>query len=418
MLGHTRQFMHPFRRSHTELSAHDVAAARAYIADYWQNLIRHNPKQDSTLIALPKPYVVPAHEDGREFDFPEMYYWDPFFIMQGLLDEKHKDLVLGMLENLTHMYERFRIIPNASRTYLMGRSHPPFLSSYILDAYHCFGMSRPWLKKHIAIAESEYRTVWMGTAKPHHRKVYYGLSRYYDINVLHDLAEAESGWDMTTRFGRRALNYVPVDLNSLLYKYETDFAQVAEILGDKHAQIAWQRIAEERKQTMNRLMWDRLHKTFLDYNYVRKAHSLVNSLASYYPMWAGLANVDQAAQLVKNLRRFEHKGGLATTELPQIQKFSTGVPTQWAYPNGWAPLHFLVVQGLRRYGYEAEARRIAMKWLSTNLDWFTKHGYFLEKYNVVQPDKPPVKGVYPTQVGFGWTNAIFERFCRDFIDTQ
>jgi alpha,alpha-trehalase len=117
MLGHTRQFMHPFRRSHTELSAHDVAAARAYIADYWQNLIRHNPKQDSTLIALPKPYVVPAHEDGREFDFPEMYYWDTFFIMQGLLDEKHKDLVLGMLENLTHMYERFRIIPNAS-TYL------------------------------------------------------------------------------------------------------------------------------------------------------------------------------------------------------------------------------------------------------------------------------------------------------------
>jgi alpha,alpha-trehalase len=110
----------------------------------------------------------------------------------------------------------------------------------------------------------------MGTAKPHHRKVYYGLSRYYDINVLHDLAEAESGWDMTTRFGRRALNYVPVDLNSLLYKYETDFAQVAEILGDKHAQIAWQRIAEERKQTMNRLMWDRLHKTFLDYNMCAK----------------------------------------------------------------------------------------------------------------------------------------------------
>ena len=40
----------------------------------------------------------------------------------------------------------------------------------------------------------------------------------------------------------------------------------------------------------------------------------------------------------------------------------------------------------------------------------------LEKYNVVQPDKPPAKGVYPSQTGFGWTNAVFERFCQEFID--
>jgi hypothetical protein len=61
-------------------------------------------------------------------------------------------------------------------------------------------------------------------------------------------------------------------------------------------------------------------------------------------------------------------------------------------------------------------RRIAMKWLRTNLDWFNTHGNFLEKYNVVNTDKPPAKGVYPSQTGFGWTNAVFERFCREFID--
>jgi alpha,alpha-trehalase len=135
-------------------------------------------------------------------------------------------------------------------------------------------------------------------------------------------------------------------------------------------------------------------------------------------MWAGMATTEQAAYLVKNLRRFEHKGGLATTELPAIAKLPGSVPTQWAHPNGWAPLHFLVVKGLQRYGYQREARRIAIKWLRTNLDWFNEHGNFIEKYNVVQPGKPPVKGVYPTQVGFGWTNAIFERFCRDFIDKK
>jgi neutral trehalase len=57
-----------------------------------------------------------------------------------------------------------------------------------------------------------------------------------------------------------------------------------------------------------------------------------------------------------------------------------------------------------------------LKWLRANLDWFNKNGVFLEKYNVVEIDKPPVRGVYPSQTGFGWTNAVFERLCQDYID--
>jgi alpha,alpha-trehalase len=53
--------------------------------------------------------------------------------------------------------------------------------------------------------------------------------------------------------------------------------------------------------------------------------------------------------------------------------------TQWAYPNGWAPLHFFVVYGLSRYGYRKEARRIAQKWLKTNLSWFQENGVFFRK---------------------------------------
>jgi alpha,alpha-trehalase len=81
-------------------------------------------------------------------------------------------------------------------------------------------------------------------------------------------------------------------------------------------------------------------------------------------------------------------------------------------------LHFIVVRGLQKYGYHKEARRIALKWINTNLQWFNKHGVFLEKYNVVQPDKPPMKGLYPSQTGFGWTNSVFERFCAEFIDNK
>ena len=134
-------------------------------------------------------------------------------------------------------------------------------------------------------------------------------------------------------------------------------------------------------------------------------------------MWAGLASEKQAARLVGSLKKFEKRGGLATTDAPQVGALIPGaIPTQWAYPNGWAPLHFIVVRGLQKYGYHDDARRIALKWLQTNLEWFNKHGVFLEKYNVVQPGKPPAKGVYPSQTGFGWTNSIFEAFCKEFVD--
>lgn len=125
----------------------------------------------------------------------------------------------------------------------------------------------------------------------------------------------------------------------------------------------------------------------------------------------------RAKQMVRALKRFEVRGGLATTDAQPLNQFMPGsVPTQWAYPNGWAPLHYVVVRALERYGYHEDARRIALKWLKTNLDWFKKHHVFLEKYNVLQPGKPPGKGLYPSLTGFGWTNAIFERFCQDYID--
>ena len=239
-----------------------------------------------------------------------------------------------------------------------------------------------------------------------------GLSRYYDINLINDLAEAESGWDMTPRFGRRALNYLPVDLNALLYKYEMDLAKFYRQIDDVRSAAKWEVAAGIRQETMNELMWNRIRGLYYDYNYVKERRGTVSSLAGFYPLWAGMVRQKRADQMVKALRRFENRGGLATTDVQQLGQFVPGaIPTQWAYPNGWAPLHFMVVKGLQRYGYHADAKRIAMKWLKTNLTWFNNHGVFLEKYNVVSPDKPPAKGLYPSQTGFGWTNAVFESFC-------
>jgi alpha,alpha-trehalase len=409
----------PLGRKHGVLAPQDVQAAREYIREYWTHLERYQPKDEGSLIGVPKPYLVPSYAEGHEFDYDELFYWDSYFMVQGMLDEEHKELVMGILEDLTSIFKRFQIIPNSSKTYMTSRSQPPFLTSFIFDIYNAYDPGQKWLKEYIGIAKQEYETVWMGTRKPNARQVFRGLSRYYDFNYLHDIAETESGWDMTPRFGRKALNYLPPDLNALLYKYEMDFARAARIFGNLREAAQWEQAALARKAVMDELMWDRLRGLYYDYNYVKEKRGNISSLAAYFPMWAGMVSEKQAASLVKALRRFENKGGLATTDALPLSQYAPGsMPVQWAYPNGWAPLHFIVVQALRRYGYHDDARRIAQKWLKNNLDWFTNHHVFLEKYNVVSPEKPPQKGVYPGQTGFGWTNAVFERFCQDFVDKE
>lgn len=404
-------------RSQPDLKAEDVQAARDYIKAYWHHLERYNPKDQGSLIGLPKPYLVPSYAEGHEFDYNELYYWDSYFMVQGMLDEEHKELVMGILEDLVALFKRFHIIPNGSQLYYVSRTHPPFLSSFIFDVYDAYHPGDKWLKEMIGVAKEEYSTVWMATAKPNARKVYEGLSRYYDFNYLHDLTEAESGWDYTPRFGRKALNYLPVDLNALLYKYEMDFMRAALIFKNKDEAAEWEQVAQHRTKTMNSLMWDEGRKLYYDYNYVKERRGTISSLATYFPLWAGMVDGPRAKALVKGLKRFEQKGGVATTDnLPLGQLVPGAMPTQWAYPNGWAPLHFITVMGLQKAGFHTDARRLAMKWLRTNLLWFNEHNEFLEKYNVVSPDKPPAKGVYPSQTGFGWTNAVFERFCREFID--
>src|SRR3989338_4765875 len=88
----------------SEVSADEVQKARDYIRSFWPKLERYHPKDDDTLLGLPKTYLVPAYEEGHEFDFNEMYYWDSYFMVQGLLDENHKELNLGILEDLATLF--------------------------------------------------------------------------------------------------------------------------------------------------------------------------------------------------------------------------------------------------------------------------------------------------------------------------
>jgi len=387
-----------------------------FINDYWENLIRHQTEDRGTLVGLPFPYIVPSTQTTSNFKFEEQYYWDSYFTALGLMGTNHQSLVEGMLENLIYLFKRFHVIPNASRMYFTSRSQPPLLTSFIFHVFDTYSKDTVWLKERMAVAEEEYEKVWMSSDHPQWHNVYKGLSRYYDVNVLHDLAEAESGWDMTPRFERKCLDFLPVDLNALLYKYETDFARASMLCGDAKKADEWEKKARHRRRAMNELMWGKLRGFYFDYNFQRKVLGDIWSLAGFYTMWAGMASDEQAAKLVANLDKFEKPGGLTTTSRPLIDTNALfgSLKAQWAYPNGWAPLQYIVVEGLKRYGYEEEARRIAASWTSNCLGWFDAHGEFQEKYNVVNTRKKPVEGLYPTQTGFGWTNAVLVRFIKDF----
>lgn len=395
----------------------DIAAACAHIEEMWPKLTRVNSNDNGTLIGLPHPYIIPSADLQEGFVFEEMYYWDSYFIAQGLLLTGKNELAEGMLENLIYLYKRFHIIPNGSRFYFASRSQPPFLTSYIFDIYKSSDKSVEWLKERMAVAEREYYGVWMGEAQPNIRNVYKGLSRYFDTNYLDDLAECESGWDMNTRFAGQCLSYIPVDLNSMLYKYETDFARAYELYGDPDTAEVWKTKAKMRSVNMSIELWSSKKGFFFDLDYGEESHSNVWSLAGLYPLWAGLASEMQAEKIVNNLLKFINKGGLSTTATLDDND-SRGITKQWAYPNGWAPLHWLALEGLSKYGYHDQAELIARKWLKTNVDYFKTFGVFREVYNVVEPMNEPEEGVYPSQTGFGWTNGVFLDLAKKYLTPE
>jgi alpha,alpha-trehalase len=428
--------------------------------------------QPPGLLFLENPYVVPG---GR---FNEMYGWDSYFIIRGLLQAGKIDTARGMVENFFFELEHYGAVLNANRTYYLTRSQPPFLSSMIMAVYEADQSKgrddHQWLATAYRYAQRDYQ---MWTHNPHLAGTT-GLSRYYDFadgpvpEGLHDeagyyqdvlkylvqqgkpsryLVEAgtveslphpeyhlrlckgkvsaddaecsaakyvslspeyykgdrsmrESGFDITFRFGPYGADtdhYAPVCLNSLLFKAESDLEKMATLLGNSEAATQWRQRAEKRKSIIQTLLWNAQGGMFFDYEFQQKKISSYEYVTTFYPLWAGIATDAQARAVVKNLHVFEHEGGLA------MSTQETGV--QWDYPYGWAPMQLIAVEGLRRYGYNADADRISYKFLSMVLANFERDANIREKYNVATDSSNIVvaEGYRGNIIGFGWTNAVF-----------
>jgi alpha,alpha-trehalase len=400
------------------------------------------------LLYLPRPYVVPG---GR---FNEMYGWDSYFIQLGLLQDGQIELAKDMADNFLYEIRHYGQILNANRTYYLTRSQPPFLTEMLLGVYRQT-KDRAWLAGSVEAAEEYYR-YW--TREPHLTSQT-GLSRYFDLGegpspeVLasevnasgqthYDLVKGyfrttrikdydvtrfydrkrdqltpefykgdrsmrESGFDPSARFGpfnADIVAYNPVCLNSLLYVMEKDMAKILEITGKSPEAALWRTRAEERAERVNRLMWDAHDGLYYDYNFEQKRTRRYPFLTTFYPLWAGIASSEQAGRVRKALGEFERPGGLRTS--------TTRSGDQWDAPFGWAPLELIAVEGLRRYGYDDDANRIAEKFLSMVHDEFQRTGTILEKYDVERRAadiKGEVRYGYRTnEVGFGWTNGVFK----------
>ena len=379
-----------------------------YIEDYWKKITCYRPKDQQLNFGLPRKFVAP--NDNIIFK-NDQFYWDSYFIILGLVKSKRALLAKGMVDNLCYLFKRFGIIPMRNRYYNLGTSQIPFLTSMILEVY-AENKNKTWLRKTADIAEQELKKYWMNEHLVEKHIVYKDLSRYCDHYITYLGAEHESGWDMTSRFFDRCLDYLPIDLNCCLYKYETDLSLVYGILKEPKKSEHYQKQAEKRKKNISELMWNEKLNFFFDYNKHDKQQSNFFSVAGFYPLWANLATKEQAGLMVQNaLPAFEYEGGIANTQPNGLSKDIK----QHDYPNGWPGQQWIVVKGLLNYGYHEDAERIAKKWLDMNVKIFTTTAKFWEKHDVVNskigvynPDR------YVTQSGFAWTNAIFVRLLSEF----
>jgi len=417
-------------------------------------LKEHNDKIEGV------PFVVPG---GR---FNEMYGWDSYFESVGLILDGKVHLSKAMADNFQYEIEHYGKILNANRSYYLTRTQPPFYSSLIREVFE-ITKDKDWLKSHLKTAIKEYETVWMVEGK---RLTSNGLNRYFaegigmppecekghfdavikpyadevgltlddyifkyhsgeiknkalDDYFIHDRTVRESGHDTSYRIEGNCADLNLVELNAMLYKYETDFAELIETefngVFESYTTGYWQQKSKSRKIAVNKFLWNEVEGLYFDYNISTKSQSNFIGASTLAPLWANMCTKEQAQKLVKNaLPLLTEKGGIAGSTKESRGEISSERPArQWDYPNGWAPHQMMIWKGLLNYGFKNEAQGLIYRWLymitKNAVDY---NGTIPEKYDVVAATHKVFAEYgnvgtdfeYITQEGFGWMNASYQ----------
>lgn len=423
-----------------------------HIAHLWSVLARPPVKEGEakgSMLPLPAPYVVPG---GR---FRELYYWDSYFTMLGLMADGRGDLAQGLVSNFAFQIDQYGHVPNGSRSYYLSRSQPPFFHMMVGLLAVKTGATVPRaddLAKAYAGYLKELRrehAYWMdgadrlspGQAWRHAVAMPDGaiLNRYWDdrdtprdesyredvhtaaqstrppFQVYRDLrAGAESGWDYSSRWLANGHNLstiqttaiLPVDLNSLLYGLEQAVSEGCRFVHDLSCMRQYRTLALRRRAAVDRYLWHEGQGCYVDYQWQQGRQQTQVTAATVVPLFMGLATPQQAQSVARVLRStLLRPHGLVTT--------SNSSGQQWDAPNGWAPLQWMAVAGLRHYGQAQLAAEIAIRWMTTVDKVYRQTGKLMEKYNV-EGQGAGGGGEYPGQDGFGWTNGVMQRLHQTY----
>lgn len=399
----------------------EIDAVRQFIRDHWKDTVRRSDPADAADLPLPVSFVVPTA--GPHFH--RMYYWDTYFACHGLMADGHWRVVRDCGENFMHLLETQGFIPNVARRDC-HRSQPPVASLLLRRVFEHTG-DRVWLRRAVRALEKEHG-FWVAMRQGHRRLAAWGHHEapagvenfYWAVRdrlrgipdgaadrmefLSHQLAEAESGSDFSPRFGGRCRDHLAVDLNALLYALERNVAWMHGVLGTGRPE-EWEARAATRRSEMHRLLWDDADGFFYHFDEREGARRRVADDHALFALSCGVATTEQARRMVASLHRLECEHGIVAVE-PGPRP--AGQAYQWDAPNAWPPMQFVAIEGLLRYGYVAEARRVAAKVVRTVVAGFKATGNLWEKYNGVTGGVDVVDE-YTMPPMLGWTAGTYVR---------
>ncbi|KAG2241939.1 hypothetical protein HID58_078103 [Brassica napus] len=415
--------------------------------------VRESPDRH-TLLPLPEPVIIPGSR------FKEVYYWDSYWVIKGLMTSKMFTTAKGIVTNLMSLVETYGYALNGARAYYTNRSQPPLLSSMVYEIYNAT-QDEELVRKAIPVLLKECEFWNSGKHKVVIRDASgndHMLSRYYAMwnmprpesyvfdqesasafsntvekqRFLRDIATAaETGCDFSTRWMRDPPNFatmattsvVPVDLNVFLLKMELDIAFMMDICGDKNGSERFVKASEAREKAFETVFWNEKAGQWLDYwlssdgdepETWKAENQNTNVFASNFaPIWISSFNSDE--NLVKKVVKALKNSGLIAPAGILTSLKNSG--QQWDYPNGWAPQQEIIVTGLARSGVkEAKeiAEEIARRWIRSSYSVYNTSGSIHEKLNVAEFGEYGGGGEYKPQTGFGWSNGVILAFLEEF----
>ncbi len=397
---------------------------RKYISENWL-LCVHQTQESPGTFDMPFPFSSPSHEG----QFSQFFYWDTYFINNGLIRDGFTEQAKNNLYNIFYLIDKFGYVPNIAVEGGESRSQLP-LFTLMCDEYYRVTKDIGFLKECFPRMEREY-DFWMRNRilssglnhfgnccdNPEGFRLFYQTvycPRVYRREPTEAemadgkacragsqaLSEAESGWDFTPRFSADVENCAAIDLNSLMYVNELILDCFAVLLGEKRD---YAERAADRREKIYRYCYD--GKIFRDYNEREKSCAKLVTAASFFPYAFGLSGDVSSLRLV--LEKLEYGYGISA-----VEKSDTEGTYQWNYPNLWPPLQFFAVKAMLTIGDNEDARRVMSKYVYDVSEEYRRTGYIWEKYEVLQGRKAEVNE-YREESMMGWSAAAFSYFADE-----